>query len=83
MLNFQNVTDRRRIGTNFLYQGFCYERSKILLHLIEWQLILLKLDFRLILFSVLRPLVFHPIGPSRMRIAPAFSTERCYFKGWD
>ena len=33
---FQIVTGRRRIGTNFLFQGFRYERSKILLHLINF-----------------------------------------------
>ena len=27
MQNFQIVTDRRRIGTNFIFQGFIYERS--------------------------------------------------------
>ena len=36
MQNFQNVTDRRRIGTNFIFQGFRYERSKILLQLIPF-----------------------------------------------
>ena len=36
MQNFQIVTDRRRIGTNFILQGFCYERSKRLLHLIPF-----------------------------------------------
>ena len=36
MLNFQNVTNRRRIGTNFIFHGFRYERSKILLHLINF-----------------------------------------------
>ena len=35
MQNFQNVTDRRRIGINFLFQGLRYERSKIL-HLIHF-----------------------------------------------
>ena len=25
MQNFQSVTDHRRIGTNFLFQGFRYE----------------------------------------------------------
>ena len=34
MQNFQSVTDRRRIETNFVFQGFRYEKSKILLHLI-------------------------------------------------
>ena len=46
MQKFQIVTDRRRIGTNFIFQGFRYERSKILLHLIhfiEWQLLLFKI----------------------------------------
>ena len=45
MHNFQIVTDRRRIETNFIFQGFCYERSKIKLHLIhfkQWQLLLIK-----------------------------------------
>ena len=35
MQNFQIVTDRRQIGTNFIFQGFRYKRSEILLHLIE------------------------------------------------
>ena len=34
MQNFRIVTDRRQIGTNFIVQGFRYERSKTLLHLI-------------------------------------------------
>ena len=29
MQNFPIVTDRRRIGTNFIFQGFSYEGSKI------------------------------------------------------
>ena len=29
MQSFQIVIDRRRIGTNFLFQGFRYESSKI------------------------------------------------------
>ena len=33
MQNFQIVIDRRRIGTNFIFQGFRYER---LLHLIHF-----------------------------------------------
>ena len=36
MQNFQIVTDRRRIGTNFIFQGFRYEKSKILFHLIHF-----------------------------------------------
>ena len=35
MQNFQIATDRRQIGTNFVFQGFRYERNKILLHLIH------------------------------------------------
>ena len=35
MQNFQIVIDRRKIRTNFIFQGFRYERSKILLHLIH------------------------------------------------
>ena len=36
MQNFKIVTDCRRIGTNFIFQGFRYERCKILLHLIHF-----------------------------------------------
>ena len=36
MQNFQIVTDRRRIRTNFILQGFRYERSIRLLHLIHF-----------------------------------------------
>ena len=36
MQNFQNVTDRYRIGTNFMFQGFRYERNNKLLHLIPF-----------------------------------------------
>ena len=36
MQNFQIVIDRRKIGTNFTFQGFRSERSKILLHLIHF-----------------------------------------------
>ena len=43
MQNFQIITDRRRIGTHFTFQGFRYKRSEILLHLIEWQLLLFKI----------------------------------------
>ena len=32
MQNFQMVTDRRRIGTKFIFRGFNYERSKMLRH---------------------------------------------------
>ena len=39
---FQIVTDCRRIGKKFIFQGFCYKRSKKLLHLTEWQLVLFK-----------------------------------------
>ena len=28
MQNFQIVTDRRRIGTKFIFQGFRYEEGK-------------------------------------------------------
>ena len=36
MQNLQIVTDRRKIRTNFLVQGFIIERSKTLLHLIHF-----------------------------------------------
>ena len=36
MHNFQIVLDRRRLGTNFIFQGLRYERSKIELHLIQF-----------------------------------------------
>ena len=36
MQNFQIFTERRRIGTNFIFQGFHYERCNILLHLIHF-----------------------------------------------
>ena len=36
MQNFQIVTDRRRIVTKIIFQGFSYERSKMLLHLIHF-----------------------------------------------
>ena len=36
MQNFQIVTDRHRIGTNFIFQVFRYERSEILLHLFHF-----------------------------------------------
>ena len=36
MKNYQIVLDRRQIGTNFIFQGFRFERSKILLHLIHF-----------------------------------------------
>ena len=41
MHSFQNVTDRRRIGTNFRFQGFRYERCIILFHLVyfNWMVI--------------------------------------------
>ena len=45
MQHFQIISDSRRIGANFLFQGFRYKKSKILLHLfilIEWQLLLFK-----------------------------------------
>ena len=45
MENFQNVTDRHRNRTNFMFQGFRCQRNKKLLHLLpffEWQLILFK-----------------------------------------
>ena len=38
MQKFQIVTDRRRIGTVFILHGFPYERSKILLHSIQLNL---------------------------------------------
>ena len=34
--NFQIVIDHRRIETNFIFQAFRYEKSKILLHLIHF-----------------------------------------------
>ena len=37
MQHFQIITDRRRIGKIFIFQGFRYERSKILLHLIHFK----------------------------------------------
>ena len=37
MQNFQIVIDSRKIGTNFTFQGFRNERSKILLHLIHFK----------------------------------------------
>ena len=37
MQSFQIVIDRRKIGTNFVFQGFRNERSKILLHLIHFK----------------------------------------------
>ena len=65
MQNFQIFTDRRRIGTTFIFEGFSYQRSKMLLHLIHfiWTAIasFQKFDFRLILFSVLRSRFFSPI----------------------
>ena len=36
MQNFQIVSDRRKIGTNFIFQGFRNEKSKTLLHLIHF-----------------------------------------------
>ena len=36
MQHFRIVTDCRRIGTNFIFQGFRYERSKTLSQLIHF-----------------------------------------------
>ena len=36
MQNFQIVNERRKVGTNFTFQGFRNERSKRLLHLIHF-----------------------------------------------
>ena len=36
MQNFPIVTDRRQIETQFIFQGFRYKRSKILLHVIHF-----------------------------------------------
>ena len=36
MQSFRNITGCRLIGTNFIFQGFRYERSKILIHLIHF-----------------------------------------------
>ena len=68
MQNLNIVIDRRKIGTSFTFQGFRKEKANcffVNFFLIEWQLLLLKTDFRLILFSIFRAQIF-----SRMRIAP-------------
>ena len=36
MQNFQNFTDRRRIGTDIIFQRFRYERSDRFLHSINF-----------------------------------------------
>ena len=36
MKKFQNVTNRSQVGTNFIFQGFPYERNEMLLNLIPF-----------------------------------------------
>ena len=71
MQSFQNVIDRRKIGTNFTFQRIRNERSKICLHSIhffEWQLPLFKnwpsANF---VFGPWPTRFFRSFGPSRMK----------------
>ena len=74
MKNFYIVTDGRRIGKNFIFQGFRFEKSKILRHLnlFNWMGIesfKKKMIFGSFCFRSFAHEFFRPFGPSRMRTA--------------